>query len=135
MGFNLKSIKTFPTFDYEIKDEQGNPTGVVFTLASPNHPVRKAAQHAANRKLINSANKHGKVELPDPADAEKQNIRDLAEFTLGWRGYTDESGQDVPYSVETAAAMYADPELMWLLKQVETALGENDNFTKRVGTP
>lgn len=133
MGFNLKSIKTVPTFDYEVKDEQGNPTGVIFTLAGPNHPIRKAAQMAANRKLIASARKTGRVELPDPEDAEAQRVKDLTAFTLGWRGYADESGE-VAFTPEAASALYGDPELLWLSNQIDTALGEQDRFTKRVGT-
>ena len=133
MGFNLKSIKTVQTFDYEVKDEQGNPTGVIFTLAGPNHPIRKAAQMAANRKLIASARKTGRVELPDPEDAEAQRVKDLTAFTLGWRGYADESGE-VAFTPEAASALYGDPELLWLSNQIDTALGEQDRFTKRVGT-
>lgn len=133
MGFNLKSIKTVQTFDYEVKDEQGNPTGVIFTLAGPNHPIRKAAQMAANRKLIASARKTGRVELPDPEDAEAQRVKDLTAFTLGWRGYADENGE-VAFTPEAAAALYGDPELLWLSNQIDAALGEQDRFTKRVGT-
>lgn len=133
MGFNLKSIKTVQTFDYEVKDEQGNPTGVIFTLAGPNHPIRKAAQMAANRKLIASARKTGRVELPDPEDAEAQRVKDLTAFTLGWRGYADENGE-VAFTPEAASALYGDPELLWLSNQIDTALGEQDRFTKRVGT-
>lgn len=133
MGFNLKSIKTVQTFDYEVKDEQGNPTGVIFTLAGPNHPIRKAAQMAANRKLIASARKTGRVELPDPEDAEAQRVKDLTAFTLGWRGYSDENGE-VAFTPEAAAALYGDPELLWLSNQIDAALGEQDRFTKRVGT-
>lgn len=133
MGFNLKSIKTVQTFDYEIKDEQGNPTGVIFTLAGPNHPIRKAAQMAANRKLIASARKTGRVELPDPEDSEVQRVKDLTAFTLGWRGYADENGE-VAFTPEAAAALYGDPELLWLSNQIDAALGEQDRFTKRVGT-
>ncbi|MBK8667834.1 MAG: hypothetical protein IPN21_18870 [Burkholderiales bacterium] len=133
MGFNLKSIKTVQTFDYEVKDEQGNPTGVIFTLAGPNHPIRKAAQMAANRKLIASARKTGRVELPDPEDSEAQRVKDLTAFTLGWRGYADESGE-VAFTPEAASALYGDPELLWLSNQIDTALGEQDRFTKRVGT-
>lgn len=133
MGFDLKSIKTVQTFDYEVKDEQGNPTGVIFTLAGPNHPIRKAAQMAANRKLIASARKTGRVELPDPEDAEAQRVKDLTAFTLGWRGYADENGE-VAFTPEAAAALYGDPELLWLSNQIDAALGEQDRFTKRVGT-
>lgn len=129
--FNLRSIKTVESFELEIKDEQGNPTGVIFTLAGPNHPARKAVQMAANRKLIAQANKTGKVQLPDPEDVEKDKVKNLVSFTLGWTGYGGDDGLDVPYTRETATALYSDPEMMWLADQVEAALGEKDRFTKR----
>ena len=131
MAFNLKKIKTVETFKVEIKDEQGNPTGVVFTLAGPNHPVRKAVQMALNRKMIAHANKTGKVQLPDPEDAEKDRVKNLVSFTLGWTGYGDDAGLEIPFSQATAQALYADPEMMWLADQVEAALGEKHRFTQR----
>lgn len=129
-GFNLRSIKTAQTFDLEIKDTDGNPTGVVFTLAGPNHPSRKALDMARNRQVINSANKTGRVILPDPADSEARKPKDLAVMTLGWSGYADEQGQPVPFAPATAEAMYADPELQWLVDQVDEGLGNKALFTR-----
>ena len=130
MGFNLKSIRTVDQFDVEIKDQDGNPTGVIFSLGGPNHPVRKAQEQAKSRKLINEANKTGKIKIPDPADAEASRPKDLAQLTLGWSGYVDEAGQAVPFSPETAEALYADPERRWLVEQVDEALGNKQLFTK-----
>lgn len=130
MGFNLKSIRTVDQFPVEIKDQDGNPTGVVFTLAGPNHPVRKTLDQAKSRKLINEANKTGKIKIPDPADAEASRPKDLAQLTLGWSGYVDEAGQDVPFSMGSAEALYADPERRWLVEQVDEALGNKQLFTK-----
>jgi hypothetical protein len=134
MSFNLKKIKTLESFDVEIKDEEGNGTGVFFTLAGPNHTVRRTAQLALNRKMIAQANKTGKVELPDPEDSEVDRLKNLANATLSWRGYVNDEGQEVPFSTATALALYQDPEMMWLVDQVDTALGAKDRFTKKVST-
>ena len=40
-GFNLKSIVQVQSADVSIKDIDGNATGVVFTMAGPEHPDRK----------------------------------------------------------------------------------------------
>jgi hypothetical protein len=134
MSFNLKKIKTLESFDVEIKDEEGNGTGVFFTLAGPNHTVRRTAQLALNRKMIAQANKTGKVELPDPEDSEVERLKNLANATLSWKGYVNDEGEEVPFSTATALALYQDPEMMWLVDQVDTALGAKDRFTKKVST-
>jgi hypothetical protein len=128
--FNLRSIRTGQQFDLPIKDTDGNPTGVVFTLASPTHPARKSADMARNRQIINEANKTGRVTLPDPADSEAKKPKELATCTLGWGGYADEKGETVPFSQATAEALYADLEMQWLVDQVEAALGNKALFTR-----
>lgn len=130
MSFNLKKIKTASTFELPIKDTDGNPTGVTFTLAGPTHPVRKAQQMAKNRQLIQQANKNGRVMLPDPQDTEAIKPKDLAQLTLGWAGYVDDNGQPVAYSPAAAEALYADPDMLWLVEQVEEGLGNKQLFTK-----
>ncbi len=129
MGFDLGSIKTVDHLDVSTKDPDGNPTGVTFTLAGPTHPVRKANDQAKARKLINEANRSGKVKIPDPADAEAARPKDLAALTLGWSGY-EEGGVPVPFSTDAAAALYADPEAKWLADQVDEALGNVQLYTK-----
>lgn len=130
MGFNLRNIKTIDAFELSIKDTDGAPTGVTFTLAGPTHPVRRAAEQARARALINEANKNGKVKLPDPAEAEARRPKDAAALTLGWAGYEADDGTPVPFSTAAAEALYADPEMQWLLDQVEEALGNKQLFTK-----
>ena len=132
-ALNLRSIKTLDTFPVEIKDTDGNPTGVIFTLAGPMHPVRKAVAHAAQRKMMASARRNGQIELPDPEETEKERATNLAKFTLGWTGYADENGP-VPHSDAAARALYADPELAWLADQVDAALANKQLFTKSADT-
>ena len=129
-GFNLRSIKTAQDFELTIKDTDGNSTPVVFVLAGPNHPARKALDMTRNRQVINSANRHGRVILPDPAVSEERKPKDLAGLTLGWSGYIDEQGTTVQFSSATAQELYSDPEMQWLVDQVEEALGNKALFTR-----
>ena len=129
MAFNLRSIKTVDTFALAIKDTDGNPTGVTFTLAGPTHPVRKALDMARSRKVIQQYHKTGKMALPDPADAEATRTKDLATLTLGWDGYADDNGP-VQHSTAAAEALYSDPAMQWLCDQVDEALGNKALFTK-----
>jgi len=133
MSFNLRSIKTIDTFTAEIKDPDGNPTGVTFILAGPTHPVRKAVAHAAQRKLLAGARRTGQIELPDPEETEKERTTNLTKFTLGWSGFADENGE-VPFSEATARALYADPQMTWLADQVDTALNNKQLFTQSAAT-
>jgi hypothetical protein len=103
-------------------------------LAGPTHPVRRATQLAANRKVIQQANKTGKVELPDPEDAEVERLKNLSAATLGWSGYCDDAGQPVPYSQAAALELYSDPGMLWLVEQIEAAMGAKDRFTKRAAS-
>lgn len=130
MTFNLRRIRTLDTFEFPVKDADGNPTGVVFTLAGPTHAVRQAQEQAKARRLVNEANKTGKVKLPDPAEAQAQRPAEVAALTLGWAGYVGDDGQLVPFSTEAARELYADPAMQWLLEQVEEALGNKTLFTK-----
>jgi hypothetical protein len=133
MSFNLRSIKSVDKFEAPIKDQDGNPTGVVFVLAGPTHPVRKAVTHAAQRKLLAGARRTGQIELPDPDETDKERVDNLTKFTLGWSGYSNEEGP-VPFSEAQARALYADPEMTWLADQVDTALSNKQLFTKSAAT-
>jgi hypothetical protein len=130
MSFNLRSIKSVDSFEAPIKDQDGNPTGVVFILAGPTHPVRKAVNQAAQRKVLANHRRTGKFELPDPEETEKERVTNLTKFTLGWSGYTNDQGQVVPFSYAEASALYADPEMTWLTDQVDEALNNKALFTK-----
>jgi hypothetical protein len=129
MSFDLRSIKSVDTFEAPIKDQDGNPTGVVFVLAGPTHPVRKAVNQAAQRKVLANHRRTGKFEMPDPEETEKERVTNLTKFTLGWSGYVNESGP-VPFSEAEARSLYVDPEMTWLTDQVDEALSNKVLFTK-----
>ncbi|MEI6117218.1 MAG: hypothetical protein WCP99_21970, partial [Burkholderiales bacterium] len=107
-GFNLKSIVQVQSADVSIKDIDGNATGVVFTMAGPEHPDRKRIAFAEARKSIARYRKSGRVELADPEDAEATRHENLAAYTLGWSGFVDDGGVSVPFSKLAALDLYND---------------------------
>lgn len=130
-GFNLKSIKQVFSAEVAIKDPNGEPTGVVFEMAGPEHPDRKRITFAQARKFMKAYAKKGQAEMPEPEDAEAQKKENLAAFTLGWKGLADENGKAIAFSKQAALDMYNDPELAWLVDQLDSALGDKELFITR----
>jgi hypothetical protein len=130
-GFNLKSIRQLASAEVSIKDVDGNPTGVVFEVAGPEHPERKRIQFAQSRKAMARYQKTGKIDLPDPEEAEAMKLEALAAYTLGWKNYTDDDGVPVPFSKAAVTELYRDPEMAWLVAQVDAAIGDKDIFIQR----
>jgi hypothetical protein len=134
MGFNLLNIRDVPNAEVEIKDDTGAATGAFFDMAGPTHPKAKSIAFDQNRKNIARFQKAGKVELPDPEEAELTNRDNLVARTLGWRGFVDEAGAERPFSKKAVAELYAQPDMQWLVDQLQTALGERERFIKRLPT-
>lgn len=132
-GFNLRSIEQATSAEVAIKQPDGTPTGVVIEIAGPEHPERKRIKWALERKALSRYQKTGKVEMPDPEEAEASKHENLATYTLGWKGYSVD-GVDVPFSKSAALDLYRDPKMAWLVDQIEAALGDKELFIKRSAT-
>jgi len=131
-GFNLKSIRQVASAKIQVKDPAtGDPTGVIFEMAGPEHPDRKRITFAQSRKFLRSYAKTGRAEMPEPEDAESQKKENLAAFTLGWTGLIDDAGAPVVYSKAAALELYNNPEMGWLVDQLDSALGEKELFITR----
>lgn len=131
-GFNLKSIKQVFSAEIQIKDPNGEPLGVTFEMAGPEHPERKRIIFAQNRKFLKEYQKSGgKPVVQEPEDLEAQKLDNLAAFTLGWKGLVDDEGKAIPFSKQAALDMYRDPEMAWLVDQLDSALGDKELFITR----
>jgi len=131
-GFNLKSIRQVASAKIQVKDPAtGDPTGVIFEMAGPEHPDRKRITFAQSRKFLRSYAKTGRAEMPEPEDAESQKKENLAAFTLGWTGLIDDAGAPVVFSKAVALELYNNPEMGWLVDQLDSALGEKELFITR----
>lgn len=128
---NLRTIKSTPSAQVEIKDDTGAPTGVYFELAGPTHPKRKNITFAAARRAQQAYLKTGKFALDDPEEQAGQNIDNLIALTLGWSGYTDDAGVEIPFSAAAAQALYGDDTMAWLVDQLQAALNEKERFMTR----
>ena len=129
---NLRTIRQVDTARVEIKDPaDGTPLGVFFELAGPTHPERKRISFAQARRTMRHFEKKGKFDMPDPEEAEETKADNLAAYTLGWEGWTDEAGRAVPFTREAALELYRDPGMAWLVQQVDSALGDLELFIRR----
>ena len=128
---NLNSVCDVSSADIEIKLPDGTPTGVFFTMAGPEHPKRKSLDLAQQRKMRAVLQNTGKIDLGDPADDEAEAADKLAAFTLGWRNYTDDAGEEIAFTPTAVGALYADESKAWLRAFLTAAIGERDRFIVR----
>ena len=130
-GFNLKSIKQVDSAMIAIKDPSGAPTGVVFEMAGPEHPERKRITLAQSRKFLKAFNKTGRGAPIEPEEAEIERKENLAAYTLGWSGFADDDGKPVPFSKQAALEMYNNPQMAWLVDQLDKAVTDIEVFITR----
>ena len=105
----------------------GAPTRATILLAGPEHPARQKIIMDRTRRIRATVRKTGKLDITDPLEDRDEETQYLAVCTLGWQGLT-RAGADLPYSVEAAAALYADPRRQWLRAQVREALDQVELF-------
>ena len=88
-------------------------------FAGPDHEATKAWR----RDIQDRRQRRGYKE-----DGDAELIEGMSRRTVGWEGVKDSgTGEDVPFSKDALPALYSQE---WLMKQVLTALGENDFFFK-----
>lgn len=125
---DINDFEDTPTGAVRIKHPvTGAPTPIMFTLAGPEHPQRRAREMARQRKMRAQLQRAGKIQLGDPEDDLADETQELADSTLGWSGLAV-GGAALPYSRAAALELYADPKRQWLRAQVRTALAERENF-------
>lgn len=130
-SFDIDDFEDLSQADVTIKNPvTGAPTGVVITLAGPEHPARKRILFDRQRRLRAGLQKTGRLQLGDPEDDEQDELDMLIAATLGWSGVR-RGGADVPCSAQAARDLYADPKRRWLRDQVKTALDEREAFIQR----
>lgn len=128
-GFDLDSVEDLFAADYELLHPVTlAPTGAFITLAGPEHPQRKRIAMDLMRRLRATAAR-AKQAMPDPEEDARESVKLLAKVTLGWRGIR-KNGADVPFSEAEAAELYADPKRQWVVKQLLTAMNDQDLFIK-----
>lgn len=134
-----EQAKHFDIFEFEDVTEgevrikhpdTGAPTPVVIRIASPEHPARKAIEHARQRRARKLFAQTNRVPVDEPSeDVERENEM-LVAATLGWSGLMA-GGSPLEYSPAAAAKLYADPKRGWLREQVLAAMSARDNFIRR----
>ncbi len=129
--FDLDSYAYVQSADVVIKHPlTGQPTPVVITIASPEHPTRKRINMAAQRRLRSIISRTGKMPVTDPQEDADEELQTLVACTLGWRGVRIK-GDWVDFSAAAAHALYSDSTKRWLVDQVRDAMNARETFTQR----
>lgn len=129
--FDIDGFEDVTEGEVRIKHpETGAPTSIVIRIASPEHPARKAIEHARQRRARKVFAQTNRVPVDEPSeDVERENEM-LVAATLGWSGMLA-GGVPLEFSKDAAAKLYADPKRGWLREQVLAALNARDNFIRR----
>ena len=96
------------------------PVGIKITLAGPSHEASRQAIRAMQ-------DRQAKRKIVSPEADERDLVEVLAARTLGWDGI-ESNGKPLPFSIEAAKELYANPKLYWLRKQVFEAGVEDARF-------
>lgn len=124
-GFDPLAFEDVPTGDLHVKNPiTGAPTGMVITLAGPEHPDRKKRLFARQRRLRAQLAKTQRMPVSDPEEDAADELDELVASTLGWKG------SKTPFSADAARALYADTKRRWLRDQVRQALEERELFMR-----
>ncbi len=110
----------------------GEPTPMLFTLAGPQHPLRKEIMFKRQRRLIEDTFKSGKptAGMGTVQEAETEELEYLVLCTLGWQG-VKRRGVELPFSPAAARELYSEPQRHWIRKQVKAALEDAEAFIQR----
>ncbi len=99
--------------------------GITVTIARFLNPKHEAALERAREPYKALLEAGGKI--PD-AEWKRAQSRALAEGVLvGWAGVTDEDGAAIPYSVDAAADLLADEEMI-SFRQIVTAKSQEQSL-------
>jgi len=124
-AFNLDDFEDVTSADVRIKNPvTGAPTGMVVTLAGPEHADRKRLTFTRQRRMRAALAKTGRVPVSDPEEDDADELDMLVACTLGW------AGASVAFSTAEARRVYSDPKRRWLRDQVAAALQERELFTR-----
>jgi hypothetical protein len=127
---NLNSLSAAETADVEITHPvSGEPTGITVTVASQDSAVYRDLQRKQSEKRMQKLAKAGRrsAVVVSPEDLERDNLELLAGCTLGWKGLEIDD-KEVPFSVEKAKELYAQPQLRWFRQQLDEAISDRSLF-------
>lgn len=125
---DLTSLIENDTGNFQLKHPvDGAPLGVTFSLAGPEHPVRRKLALQASRDMRRRVQRAGKLVLDDPEDEIAQETEYLVASTLGWSDL-EIDGAKVPFSQAAARQLYENPKFAWVRRQVRKALDDAEVF-------
>jgi len=119
-----------PVSRQPLRDADGNEA-YIDLFSGDSEPARKHQRTAQRRRIAMRG--RGKI---TPEEIEADSVELLAALTAGWMLLAlDGARLDVPFSIENARELYADPSVAWLRDQVDEFAAERANFSKASPKP
>jgi len=113
-----------PTSYEPLTNEDGSP--MVITMYAPHSKEYKAAMHEQTNRRLKQAQSKKKMEIT-AEDLEAATIELLAKTTKDWK--ITFGGVKPKFNVDKAKEIYE--EVFWIKDQIEEALGNSLDFTKK----
>jgi len=113
-----------PTSYEPLTNEDGSP--MVITMYAPHSKEYKAALHEQTNRRLKQAQSKKKMEIT-AEDLEAATIELLAKTTKDWK--ITFGGVKPKFNVDKAKEIYE--EVFWIKDQIEEALGNSLDFTKK----
>lgn len=129
-GFEIGSIATVTEAEFELVHPRTRlGLGAFFTLAGPEHPMRKQWGIDQVRKARAQAAARSAAPAADDAQEQLDDYKaHVLSTVIGWRGIKKD-GQDQPFSPSAAQALLLDPSSAWIVEQVVAVIGRSELFT------
>jgi hypothetical protein len=140
-GFDLSSLAFLDTAEMEVLHPvTQEPLGWVILFAGPGHPTTVKLSNEASKRMIKArhvreeAQVNGRKWHADPETPEgniQENSKGFARRMLGWSGRNGPvrlDGRDMPFSVDLAAELLANPRYGWLYRQVAKFVMADEGF-------
>lgn len=135
LGLGIGAVEDLEQAEFEVMHPvTDEPTGLFITLAGPEHPKRKEISMNLTRAVRASVEKRmagrgrGGAAMTDPKDDAEEQLKRLAECTLGWRRNDDKPF--VPWSHKAAEELYRNPKSQWIVRQVLARFNDLELFIK-----
>ena len=110
------------SIEFEVKDALGNPTDLKLKIVGASSKEYIAVARN-NYKVTHGKELHDNVEFFYQCRVEL-NVSSI----VGWSGLEDENGKQVPFSKEKAIELLSNPELEFILTQVEEQVAQREKF-------
>lgn len=124
---DLSTLKQLESIEYVLETPSGRQLDVVFLLAGPTHPNRKALEGRAHRQIAKAVNnRSGEIIPEDPTAFYERETDAIVNAVLGWENLSVD-GKELPFNAQNSREFFSNPQFRWIRDAVQRAI-QNANL-------